>query len=171
MNLVSVRRFAWKRIWSLICILVLTFCVITPIAAAAKSSNHLKNGTYKVRVDVVKADENRASMSSMYFKKQAKLTVKGSRRTMTVYADADAIHKVKPNGVYQIDLKVKNRKGGYTKAKVSARNSKGSPTAFTFDLPDAGTFEPIQLNPHVAAMGNKYVSARLKISYSTARHS
>lgn len=163
----SAALYALKRVSAVLLILTLLLAAVSVISAVSANPKKLKDGTYHVSVSVYQADKDAISMSAPYFKKTAKIAAKNGSMTMTLYADTATIQKAMPDGKYKIDLQVSNGKGGYTQAKVAARNAQGSPTAFSFPLPNTSTYVPIRLNPHVAAMGNSYVNARLRIDYST----
>ena len=159
----KVRYF--QRILSVILVItaILSLSMVGAFAKAPK-----KNGNYTVGVQMWNAEKNEPSMSNAFFKKTAKLRVKDGKLTMTLYANSKAIRQTL-QGAYKIDMKVSNGRGGYTPVKVVARDSTGSPTAFQFTLPNTKKYVPVKLNPHVAAMGNSYVDARLKIDYSTVK--
>lgn len=143
-----------------------TMVMVGSIAASAKSSSKVADGTYNVTVNFWKSDKNEASMSNPSLKKTARLKVKNGKMTMTIYTQPMTYGK---QTAYLHEMKVSNGKGGWVQATVAKKDSKGRPSAFSFPLYGKVNYLPIQVNPHVQQMGNTYLDARLKITWSSLK--
>lgn len=143
-----------------------TMVMVGSVAASAKSSKKVANGTYNVTVNFWNADKNQASMSNPSLKKTARLRVSNGKMTMTIYTVPMTYGK---QTAYLHEMKVSNGKGGWVQAKVAKKDSKGRPSAFSFPVYAKVNYLPIKVNPHVKQMGNTYLDARLKISWNTLK--
>ncbi len=153
-----------KKILSVL--LAITSVLLIAAVGAGAASNKPKDGKYNVTVNFWKEDKNQASMANQCLKHTARLNVKNGVMTMTIYTKPMTYGNTTAS---LREMRVSNGRGGWTQARVAAKDKNGVPTAFSFTVPSKSTYLKVQVNPHVKQMGNQYLDARLKISWDTLK--
>ncbi len=110
----------------------------------AASSSGLANGTYSLKYDVLKAENNSVSMANDYFEKPAKLYVKNGKMTMQVQLN---------HSEWTTQFKVKY-KGKIMDTKVIQSNSKKDTRIVQFPIADIKN--PIVSKIHVTVSSYNY---------------
>ncbi len=110
----------------------------------AASSSRLANGTYTLKYDVLKAENNSVSMANDYFEKPAKLYVKNGKMTMQVQLN---------HSEWTTQFKVKY-KGKIMDTKVIQSNSKKDTRIVQFPIADIQ--HPIVSKIHVTVSSYNY---------------
>jgi len=118
---------------------------ITPVSITqAASSSRLANGTYTLKYDVLKAENNSVSMANDYFEKPAKLYVKNGKMTMQVQLN---------HSEWTTQFKVKY-KGKIMDTKIIQSNSKKDTRIVQFPITDIQN--PIVSKIHVTVSSYNY---------------
>lgn len=122
----------------------------------------LEDGEYKLPINMWNATEDKPSMASSAILENAKVIVEGKSAKMIVYTKEMKMGNI----VASLQtLKVKGTSGNYIEAQVVAKDDKGNPTAFQFEIPQKSEFLDVLVNPKVEMMGNKDIPARIKADY------
>ena len=128
------------------------------------SEQKYKDGLYEVEITLLNAGKDEDSMASAAIDKKALLNI--------IDGKAEIYLSTKPLTIGTITaslqtLQYKQVDGTYTYATVTTRSQDGTPTGFKFTLPSYDEILDVKVNPMVAMMGNRDISARLKVDYST----
>jgi len=115
-----------------------------PVSITQAASSGLANGTYTLKYDVLKAENNSVSMANDYFEKPAKLYVKNGKMTMQVQLN---------HSEWTTQFKVKY-KGKITDTKVIQSNSKKDTRIVQFPIADIKN--PIVSKIHVTVSSYNY---------------
>lgn len=133
----------------------------TPTAITA--SKFATDGTYTVNVALWNASKDVPSMAASIFTGQASIVVKDGKPMMYIETKKMTLGTIT---AYLQEMKVGS---GEEQATVVSKDAQGNPTMFAFALPNEDEFIPVQVNPHVAIMGNTYIEARIKVDYSSLK--
>lgn len=144
-----------------VCAFVLMFSCC--MCASAKT---LEDGVYEVNIYLWHSSKDKASMAKNAIKTKAKIDVTNSVGTMYLYAQPT---KIMGMSAHLYELRIKSSSGSFYNASITQRDSNGDPYEFKFTLPHNSKFIDVKVNPHVAMMGNKDISARIKVDYSSLR--
>ncbi len=128
-----------------------------------------KDGTYYVNVDLYNASANRPSMASPSIIKRAKIVVEDGNAVMYLGTSSMTVGNIVAS---LQELYIGSINGGYKSnpALVVQTDGNGNPTLWKFSIPKNVTFVDVVVNPHVDAMGNTDIPARLMIDYSTLEY-
>lgn len=127
-------------------------------------TSKFQDGLYEVQVELLNANKDEASMASSAIDKKALINIKDGK------AEIYLLTKPLTMGTITASLQTlqyEEVSGTYTYAKVTTKSQDGTPTGFKFTLPSYEEILKVKVNPMVAMMGNRDISARLKIDYTT----
>lgn len=130
------------------------------------NKNDLADGTYTVGVQLWHSEKDQASMAAVSLKPQAKVVVKNGKATMYIYTRPMTFGNITAS---LQEMKVQNKDGSWSDAQVASRSSDGNPTSFRFALPSTDEYIPVQVNPHVEMMGNRFLDARIKVDWDSLK--
>ncbi len=128
--------------------------------------NELADGTYTVGVQLWHAEKDQASMAASSLKPEARIVVQNGKATMYIYTQPMTFGNITAS---LQELKVQMTDGTWKDATVASRSSDGNPTSFRFELPAKEDYIPVQVNPHVEMMGNRFLDARIKVDWSSLK--
>ncbi|MDO5696170.1 MAG: NEAT domain-containing protein [Eubacteriales bacterium] len=127
----------------------------------------LKDGRYKIKIDLWHAQEDRESMGNKSMNHEAIIERKDGKNTLFM--------SVHPMGVSDIvasveTIEYKDENGKMQYAEVIERRIAGDkPSAFKMPLLTTGEYTDVMVNPKVMVMGNKPVPARIRLYWDTLR--
>lgn len=130
---------------------------------AISTSKFTKDGTYKVNIALWNASKDEASMAASALEKEATIIVKDGKPMMYMETKKMTLGTIT---AYLQEMKVGD-KGEL--AKVVYKDAQGNPTMFSFYLPNESEMIAVQVNPHVAIMGNTFIPARIKVDYASLK--
>ena len=151
-----------KKIFSIAFILVILSSVFSINAFAAE----MVDGTYEVNIALWHSEDDKESMAADAIGKKATIVVENGVKTMHITSGEMSMMGIKAS---LQELRIADRNGNFTDAKVESRNSEGNPTGFYFAMPHTNDYITVKVNPHLAIMGNKDIGARIKVDYSTLK--
>lgn len=151
-----------KKIFSIAFILVILSSVFSINAFAAE----MADGTYEVNIALWHSEDDKESMAADAIGKKATIVVENGVKTMHITSGEMSMMGIKAS---LQELRIADRNGNFTDAKVESRNSEGNPTGFYFTMPHNNEYITVKVNPHLAIMGNKDIGARIKVDYSTLK--
>lgn len=119
------------------------------------------DGTYTVNIALWNASKDAPSMAASAIEPSATILVKDHKAVMYM--------KTKPMTLGTITASLQEMKVGPDQepATVVDKDSDGNPTMFSFTLPSEADMIDVEVNPHVAVMGNTFIPARIKIDYAS----
>ena len=134
--------------------------------APDKNPTVLENNTiYEVDVDLWNATLDKSSMADAALKQKATIVVKDGKATMHIYTQPMNVGQIKASleeiRVYELHSDV------FKNGKVEAKGNDGKPVEFSFALPHQEKYIRVDVNPHVAVMGNQFIAARIRVNYNT----
>ena len=119
---------------------------------------------YEVQVALWNAEKDKPSMAASSLKAVAKIFVKDGKPVMHIYTQPMTMGSITASleelRVYELNSDT------YNMGTVVASKD-GKPVEFAFDLPHTNEFIRVDVNPHVAMMGNAFIAARIKVDYDT----
>lgn len=124
----------------------------------------LSDGIYEVNVDLWNAHADKPSMAAPSFEKIAKIEVKNGIARMFIKTKTMTIGNI---SAQLEDLKVKNGNN----YELATRNGFDFNFSFIPNLAANPQYLDVLVNPHVAAMGNEDIPARIRINWSTIKKS
>lgn len=127
-------------------------------------TSKFQDGLYEVQVELLNANKDEASMASSAIDKKALINIKDGKAE--IYLSTKPLTMGTITASLQT-LQYEEVSGTYTYAKVTTKSQDGTPTGFKFTLPSYEEILKVKVNPMVAMMGNRDISARLKIDYTT----
>lgn len=151
-----------KIIFSIAFILVILSSMFSINAFAAE----MADGTYEVNIALWHSEDDKESMAADAIGKKATIVVENGVKTMHITSGEMSMMGIKAS---LQELRIADRNGNFTDAKVESRNSEGNPTGFYFTMPHTNEYITVKVNPHLAIMGNKDIGARIKVDYSTLK--
>lgn len=151
-----------KIIFSIAFILVILSSMFSINAFAAE----MADGTYEVNIALWNSEDDKESMAADAIGKKATIVVENGVKTMHITSGEMSMMGIKAS---LQELRISDRNGNFTDAKVESRNSEGNPTGFYFTMPHTDKYITVKVNPHIAIMGNKDIGARIKVDYSTLK--
>ena len=151
-----------KIIFSIVFILAILSSVFSINAFAAE----MVDGTYEVNIALWHSEDDKESMAADAIGKKATIVVENGVKTMHITSGEMSMMGIKAS---LQELRIADRNGKFTDAKVESRNSEGNPTGFYFAMPHTNEYITVKVNPHLAIMGNKDIGARIKVDYSTLK--
>ncbi len=134
-----------------------------------KVSDLSKDGTYYVNVDLYNASANRPSMASPSIVKRTKIVVQNGNAVMYLRTNPMRVGSIVAS---LQELYIGSINGGYRSnpALVVQKDSSGNPSLWKFGIPKNVKFIDVVVNPHVDAMGNTDIPARIMVDYSTLEY-
>lgn len=126
---------------------------------AISTSKFASDGTYQVAISLWNAAKDEPSMAAAAINPIATVVVKDSKATMYIETKKMTLGTIV---AYLQEMKI-----GDNDAKVVQKDAQGNPTMFAFELPNEEELLDVQVNPHVAIMGNAFIPARIKIDYAS----
>lgn len=151
-----------KIMFSIMFILVILSSVFSINAFAAE----MVDGTYEVNIALWHSEDDKESMAADAIGKKATIVVQNGVKTMHITSGEMSMMGIKAS---LQELRIADKNGDFTDAKVESRNSEGNPTGFYFIMPHTNDYITVKVNPHLAIMGNKDIGARIKVDYSTLK--
>lgn len=128
-------------------------------ASAVSTSKFAGDGTYNVNIALWNASKDELSMAASALDTKATIIVKDGKAIMYMSTKKMTLGTIV---AYLQEMKV-----GEEQASVVSKDADGNPTMFSFSLPSEEELIDVQVNPHVAIMGNSYIPARLKVDYAS----
>lgn len=128
-------------------------------ASAVSTSKFAGDGTYNVNIALWNASKDELSMAASALDTKATIIVKDGKAVMYMSTKKMTLGTIV---AYLQEMKV-----GEEQASVVSKDADGNPTMFSFSLPSEEELIDVQVNPHVAIMGNSYIPARLKVDYAS----
>lgn len=151
-----------KKIFSIAFILVILSSLFSINAFAAE----MDDGIYEVNIALWHSEDDKESMAADAIGTKAIIVVENGVKTMHITSGEMSMMGIKAS---LQELRIADRNGNFTDAKVESRNSEGNPTGFYFTMPHTNEYITVKVNPHLAIMGNKDIGARIKVDYSTLK--
>lgn len=151
-----------KSVFSMILMLALVISALSLNAYAAE----MADGTYEVNIALWHSEDDKASMAADAVGTKATIEVANGVKTMHITSGEMSMMGMKAS---LQELRIADKNGNFTDAKVESKNSEGDPTGFYFVMPHTDEYITVKVNPHLAIMGNKDIGARIKVDYSTLK--
>lgn len=145
---------------STILLLAMLICSFIPCFA----TENLEDGTYTVNIALWHAEDDKESMAASAINEKAYIVVENGVKTMHIKTGKMTMMLITAS---LQELKIADSEGNYTDAVVESTDSDGNPTGFYFELPHTEEYIVAKVNPHISLMGNRDISARFKVDYST----
>lgn len=151
-----------KSVISVILMLALAVSAFSFGAYAAE----MADGTYEVNIALWHSEDDKASMAADAVGTKARIEVVNGVKTMRITSGEMSMMGMKAS---LQELRIADKSGNFTDAKIESKNSEGNPTGFCFVMPHTDEYITVKVNPHLAIMGNKDIGARIKVDYSTLK--
>lgn len=151
-----------RKLFSILFVFTLIFSALSIGASAVEMSD----GIYEVNIALWHSEDNKESMAADSVGKKAKIVVENGVKTMHITSGEMSMMGIKAS---LQELKVADKNGNYTDAKIESKDSEGNPTGFYFTMPHTDKYITVKVNPHIAIMGNRDIGARIKVDYSTLK--
>lgn len=146
--------------------IVFMFAILSSMFSLNVFAREMSDGTYEVNIALWHSEDDKESMAADSIGTKATIVVKNGKKTMYITSGEMSMMGIKAS---LQELRIADAKGNYTDAKVESRDSEGNPTGFYFTMPHTGEYITVKVNPHLAIMGNKDISARIKVDYLTLK--
>ncbi len=151
-----------KIIFTTVFILVIISSMFSLNAFAAE----MADGTYEVNIALWHSEDDKESMAADAVGTKATIVVENGIKTMHITSGEMSMMGIKAS---LQELRIADKNGNFTDAKIESKNSEGNPTGFYFTMPHTDEYITVKVNPHLAIMGNKDIGARIKVDYSTLK--
>ncbi len=151
-----------KKLFSIAFILVILSSFFSVNAFAVE----MADGTYEVNIALWHSEDDKESMAADAIGKKATIVVENGVKTMHITSGEMSMMGIKAS---LQELRIADRSGNFTDAKVESKDSEGNPTGFYFTMPHTNDYITVKVNPHLAIMGNKDIGARIKVDYTTLK--
>lgn len=151
-----------KKLFSIVFILIILSSMFSLNAFAAE----MADGTYEVDIALWHSEDDKESMAASAIGSKATVEVVNGVKTMHIESGEMSMLGMKAS---LQELRIADKNGNFTDAKVESKNAEGNPTGFYFIMPHTDEYITVKVNPHLAIMGNKDIGARIKVDYSTLK--
>lgn len=145
---------------------ILAFAAIISAFSFNAFAAEMADGRYEVDIALWHSEDDKESMAADSVGAKAIIVVENGEKTMHITSGEMSMMGIKAS---LQELRIADKNGNFTDAKVESENSEGNPTGFYFTLPHTEKYITVKVNPHIAIMGNKDIGARIRVDYSTLK--